>query len=250
MKPVIGITANISPPDDRNRGFSKGIALHYIQHSYIGFIESAGGSPVILPVVEDEETVSRIIDSLDGVLITGGVDIEPDLYGEPNTYSMDVDTWRDGSEIKLVNEARRRQVPIMGICRGIQLLCIAFGGSLYQDIYSSIEGVMLHTRSMSSLETHNQSGPETYHNTRLTGKSFLTEIFDGDVIRVNSSHHQSLRDPGDGLTVVSRADDSVVEAVQCFNDRCTIGVQWHPERMDDDEKQRELARWFVSQACK
>lgn len=240
MKPIIGISANVSPPDDNKRSFSKDVALHLIQDSYIKYVEEAGGIPVLLPVLKDVAAVSEIVERLDGIIITGGVDVDPSLYGEENTHSQGVNPERDAFEINLIKESKFRQVPILSICRGIQIMNLAFGGSLYQDIPTSIKDALLHTRA--------EDGTETYHQTILVGNSVLKEIFNADEIRTNSSHHQSIREPGEGLTVIAKAADGVVEAVHCADDRCTIGVQWHPERMQDDPKQIALARWFIDQA--
>jgi len=240
MKPIIGISVNISPPDDTKRTFSKNVALHLIQHDYIRFVESSGGVPIMLPVINDSVGIDGLVDKLDGLIITGGVDIDPGLYGEQNTNSQGINRERDDFEIQLIKSARERQLPILCICRGIQVLNIAFGGSLYQDIPTSIKGALKHTRI--------PNDPETFHMTSLIGKSFLNEIFNNEEIQVNSSHHQSIRDTGDGLEVVSKAPDGVVEAVQCFSDRCTVGVQWHPERLHDNPEQVKLGKWFVKQA--
>ncbi len=240
MKPIIGISANVSPPDDDKRTFSKGIALHLIQECYIKFVEMGGGIPVLLPVLGDASAIGRIVERLDGIIVTGGVDVDPGLYGEKNTHSQGVNPERDAFEINLIRESRTRQVPILAICRGTQALNIAFGGSLFQDIPASIEGALRHTRA--------EDGTETYHQTKLICDSVLKDIFGADEIRTNSSHHQSIREPGDGLTILAKATDGVNEAIQCFDDRCTIGVQWHPERMRDDPKQIELVRWFIDQA--
>ncbi len=241
MKPIIGISANISPPDDPKRSFSKGVALHHIQGSYIRFVVSSGGTPILLPVIGDPNGIRSVIDRLDGLIVTGGVDLDPRLYGEENTHSLGVNRERDDFEIELINAARSRQLPLLCICRGIQVLNVALGGTLYQDIPTAIKGALKHTRK--------PEDPETMHMTRLTGRSFLNDIFDREEFEVNSSHHQSVRVPGRGLEVVSRAPDGVVEAVQCRDDRCTVGVQWHPERLHDDRKQVGLGKWFVKRAA-
>ena len=240
MKPIIGISVNISPPDDEKRTFSRGVALHLIQHDYIRFVEAGGGIPIMLPVVNDPDSVAGLVERLDGVLVTGGVDVDPELYGEQNNHAQGVNRERDNFEINLVRETRRRQLPLMGICRGMQAMNVAFGGSLYQDIPTSFRDALRHTRA--------EDGSETYHQTKLIRESFLNAIFDDEEIRTNSSHHQSVKDPGEGLTIVAEASDGIVEAVQCFSDRCTIGVQWHPERMHDDASQVALVRWFIEQA--
>jgi putative glutamine amidotransferase len=240
MKPIIGISANVSPPDDENRTFSKGVALHLIQEDYIRFVVSAGGIPIILPVVNNTESAEGMVNRLDGLIITGGPDVEPALYNEENTHSLGIQEARDGFEIELVKAARKMDKALLGVCRGCQIINTAFGGSLYQDIPTSIEGAILHTRA--------ENGDETYHQTKLICNSVLEDIFGSNEINTNSSHHQSVKKPGFELTILAKAFDGVVEAFQCLDDRCTIAVQWHPERMRDDPKQQAFAAWFIRQA--
>ncbi|NQU06389.1 MAG: gamma-glutamyl-gamma-aminobutyrate hydrolase family protein [Calditrichaeota bacterium] len=240
MKPIIGISVNVSLPDDVKRTFSKGVALHLIQESYIRFVITAGGIPILLPVVNDPESAEGMVERLDGLIITGGVDVDPSLYKQKNTHSLGVQEARDGFEIELVKAARRQDKALLGICRGCQVINTAFGGSLYQDIPTSIDGALKHTRATDA--------PETYHQTKLICNSVLEDIFGSNEIKTNSSHHQSVKEPGVGLTILAKAFDGVVEAFQCLDDRCTIAVQWHPERMHDDPRQVALAAWFIKQA--
>ncbi len=240
MSPVVGISANISLADDEKRSFSKGTELHYLQEHYIRFVEAGDGIPLLLPPLEDLDMIPALIQRLGGLIVSGGVDVDPSLYGEANTHSKGCDLRRDRFETALIREARRQDRAILCICRGIQVLNIALGGNLYQDIPTQIKGALRHHRW--------EDGKETLHQTRLTRKSVLTELFGQEEINTNSSHHQSVREVGEGLVVLAEAADGVVEAVECPEDRCTIGVQWHPERMLKDPKQVELARWFVNQA--
>jgi len=236
-KPIIGVSVNVSPPGDKKRSFSVSVALQNIQQNYLDFVEIGGGTPVLLPVINDLDQVGTVVERLDGAIVIGGVDVDPALYGEDNTHSLGVDRKRDDFEIKLIHEARNRQLPILCICRGTQILNVALGGSLYQDIPTSFIDPLKHTRK--------PEDPETFHLTRLIKDSFLSEIFDTREFRVNSSHHQSVREPGDGLEIVSQAPDGIVEAVQHVSDRCTVGIQWHPERLLDEKDQVGISRWFV-----
>jgi len=238
MKPVIGISANLSPYDDQRRTFSKGVSLHYLQSSYCQWVIAGGGAPVILPILEDPELAPALISQLDGLIISGGVDVDPDFYKEPNTHSLGVDAVRDRFEIALVHAARREAHAVLGICRGIQILNIAFGGTLYQDISTMIDGSLQHNDW--------EGGKDAYHTILFTRASPLLDLFGREEIQVNSSHHQSIRDVGKGLEAIAASRDGVIEAVTCPADRFTFGVQWHPERMLNDSKQVELARWFVS----
>jgi putative glutamine amidotransferase len=240
MKPIIGISANISPENDERRSFAKSAKLQYAPDGYCKFVEIGGGVPIIIPVMDDVTLAANMVRGLDGLIVSGGVDLNPEHYSESNTHSMGVDPVRDAFEIALINAARVEARAVLGICRGIQVLNVAFGGSLYQDVPTMIDGALQH---------HNwEAGKDAYHSILFTRISPLSEIFQSEEIQVNSSHHQSLKLIGKGLEVLAAAKDGVVEAVTCPSDRCTFGIQWHPERMLSDPKQVQLARWFVSQA--
>ena len=240
MKPIIGISLNTSPPDDSKRSFSKGVELQYIQLPYIKFVEAGGGAPLLLPNLTDLSVIPELVNRLDGLIIIGGVDVDPQLYGEKNTHSKGCDLTRDRMEIAMVKEARRQLKPLLGICRGLQVINTAFEGSLFQDLLEMIDCAQKHHREPDE--------PEVYHKILLVRRSFLNDIFEVDELNVNSSHHQSIAVVGKGLSILAAAQDGVIEAVECPDDRCTVAVQWHPERMLDDPKQIELAKWFVSKA--
>lgn len=240
MKPVIGISLNTSPPDDSKRSFSKGVELQHIQLPYIKFVEAGGGAPLLVPNLTDLSSIPEMVDRLDGLIIIGGVDVDPQLYGEENTHSKGCDLTRDKMEIALVKEARRQLKPLMGICRGLQIINTAFQGTLFQDLLQAIDGAQKHHREPEE--------PEIYHQILLVRRSFLNDVFEVNELNVNSSHHQSVAVVGKGLSVLAAAQDGVIEALECPDDRCTMAVQWHPERMLDDPKQVALARWFVSKA--
>ncbi len=242
MRPIIGISANVSPPNDPKRTFSVGTKIHYIQEHYCQFVLVGGGVPVLLPVIEELELVVDLTSNLDGLIITGGIDVEPSLYYEINTHSMGCDILRDKFEIELVNVARKLNKPVLGICRGIQVLNVAYGGTLYQDIPTMIEGALTHHRF--------SEGKETFHTINLTIPSALSEVFKCDSLEVNSSHHQSVKTLGEGLVTLATAPDGVIEAVYSPNENSIYGVQWHPERMLNEPKQVDLARWFIQQANK
>jgi putative glutamine amidotransferase len=238
MKPIIGISVNLSLPNDPSRSFSKGVMVHYIQEHYLQYVEAGGGTPILLAPTSHPDEVAGLISGLHGLMITGGIDVDPSLYGEPNTHSKNCNPVRDRFELALIAEARRRELSLLGICRGIQVLNVAYGGSLIQDIPSTVPGALQHHRW--------EDGREAFHTLRLDGNSILSELFPADGARINSSHHQSIKAPGAGLKVLGLAGDGVVEAVVSTEDRMVLGIQWHPERMLDDPKQVDLARWFVS----
>ena len=237
-QPIIGISVNISLPDDEKRSFSQGVTVYYLQEHYGRFVEAGGGVPLLLTPLEDLELIPSLVARMDGVLLTGGVDVDPSLYNESNTHSLGCNLQRDRFEIALVNAARCQDRILLGICRGIQIMNVAYGGSLIQDIPTAIPDSLKHHRW--------EDGKESFHTIVLTAESPLSSLFPAGEVRVNSSHHQSLQKPGKDLQVVATAPDGVVEAVISTADRCAVGIQWHPERMIDDPLQVSLAKWFVS----
>lgn len=236
-RPLIGISVNVSPPDDEQRQFSRGTSVHYLQEPYLAFVEAGEGVPVMLPALERTESVQEMSARLDGVIIAGGVDVDPAFYGETNTYSRGCNPVRDRFEIQLVREFVRRRRPVMGICRGLQVMNIALGGSLVQDIAVEVSPSLKHHRW--------EDGRESFHQVAVSRDTVLWEILQSDELEVNSSHHQAVKVPGEGLVVAAHAPDGVLEAVVSAENPNFLGVQWHPERMLDRPAQVALARWFV-----
>jgi len=196
--------------------------LHAMREDYVRSVEQAGAIPVVLPPVRPEDAPA-ILDRLDGIVLSGGVDVDPSLYGQaPHPKLGRVNRRRDDFELALTREALRRDVPILAICRGQQVLNVATGGTLVQDIPSTIEGAML----------HGGKGPRSRraHRAEVAAGSRLRAILGQDELSVNSIHHQSVDRPGDGLVVSARCpEDGVVEGVEMPARRFVVGVQWHPE---------------------
>ncbi len=239
MQPLIGITSIASPANDPKRTFNVATEIQYIQLHYINYVRLGGGLPVLIPIITASDEIKAMANRLDGILLTGGQDLDPELWNEENTHSQDVCRRRDDSEIALVHAMRDLQKPILGICRGHQILNIALGGTMYQDIPSQVPDVLGHPL---------KDMKEQFHQTQLVCKSTLTELFEGNDIHTNSSHHQAVREPGDGLEIIAKASDGVIEATQRFDDYCTLSVQWHPERMQKDDNMITLTKWFISMA--
>lgn len=240
-KPLIGITCCISFANDPKRSFNIATEIQYIQRHYLEMVWNGGGIPILLPLQENLEDSFRIAQRIDGIILTGGPeDVDPDLYNESNSNSHDVNPVRDASEIELMKQMRKLSKPVLGVCRGIQILNVAMGGANYQDIPSQVKSALPHPLD--------ENKKEVFHNISFPTASILIDLFGNNEIRVNSSHHQSVKTPGVGLSVTAIASDGVIEAVQCFEDKCTVGVQWHPERMQYDEKMISLTNWFVEQA--
>jgi putative glutamine amidotransferase len=211
MRPVVGITLG----DGGRPGF------HAVREAYVRSVEQAGAVPVALPPVRAED-VPALLDRLDGVLLSGGVDVDPVLFGQaPHPKLGKVDRRRDDFELALTREALRRDRPILAICRGHQVLNVAAGGTLIQDIPSTVKGAV----------DHDARGPRwrRAHRVALAPASRLRGILGQDTMSVNSLHHQAVDRLGRGLVVSARSEDGVVEGLEEPTRRFVIAVQWHPE---------------------
>lgn len=231
--PRIGISSN------RKDGLS------CIADTYVQSVLKAGGAPVLIPVITDMEALTAIVSGLDGLLMSGGGDINPLYVGEePVPQLQDVDTFRDEFDLILLRLATNRQLPVMGICRGHQLINVAFGGSVYQDIHSQHEA---------RLFKHSQTMPreQVSHSVRITDTS--SRLFDilkkEPDIFVNSFHHQAVKDIAPEFKETTVAPDGINEAME-HSEKEIFSVQWHPEAMaaNDDELMLELFRHHVETA--
>lgn len=231
--PRIGISAN------RKDGLS------CIVETYVQAVLKAGGAPVLIPVITDIEVLTTIITGLDGLVMSGGADINP-LYiqEEPIPGLQDVDTYRDEYDLLLIRLATNRQLPMLGICRGHQILNVAFGGSLFQDIHSQNDRELL---------KHSQSLPreQVSHSVILTGTgSKLHSMLAGeDTILVNSFHHQAIKGIAPEFIATATAPDGINEAME-HPEKDIFSIQWHPEAMaaNEDEQMLKLFRYHVSAA--
>ena len=191
--------------------------------SYTEAIENAGGIPIIFPYSENEETIDKLVKICDGFLFSGGADIEPELYGEKKSAFCDASqSYRDKLELCVFRKAFAAGKPIMGICRGIQLINVALGGTLYQDIPSEYKTEVTHR------QTEAQNMPS--HSVAIEEGTPLSIIAGGNMA-ANSFHHQALKHLGDGLAVMATADDGLIEAVYHTEYPYLRAYQWHPERL-------------------
>jgi putative glutamine amidotransferase len=203
---------------------------------YCRAVEQAGGRTVLIPLL-DEEELAVFVSNLDGVLLVGGADLPPDLYGEEAHPTVRlIERERAEYLIAVARLAVNGQTPVFGICLGQQVMNVARGGTLIQDIPSEVEGALVHR------------GDGAHHAVRVVEGSRLAGIV-GTSLEVNSSHHQAVETLGEGLVVTARSPDGVIEAIELAGERFVVVVQWHPERMLDEPEQRALFRAFV-EACR
>lgn len=221
-RPLIGISANTADID---------LTLRRV---YCDQIVHAGGVPVVLPPVNDAEVLINMLEGIDGLVLTGGADYNPLWYGEqPEKELHTINSTRDLPELLLTRLAFNRQIPILGICRGVQTMAIALGGNLVQDLKTPLK--------------HGQDAPrsEATHSVTITEGSTLYALY-GQETFVNSFHHQAVKDCGSHLHVVATAPDGVIEAVESTEQKALMGVQWHPEWMDDEGL--KLFEWLTQRS--
>ena len=231
--PLIGITGNFG---------EKGCEL---AEGYFLSVLKAGGTPVVIPPHNDKEAIVTLLETLDGIVFSGGSDINPLLFGEePLPQLRSVNPKRDEQELFLAREAFHRQIPILGICRGIQVMATALGGKVWQDIYAQGEGSKL---------KHSQDMPRycASHTVSIEEGSILQSAFGNkQKLAVNSFHHQAVSDPGPHLKVSAVSPDGIIEAVESNEHKALLGVQWHPECfiLNNDESHMSVFRWLINEA--
>jgi len=213
--PLIGVTTSITVGRTPERA--------YVNSAYLLAVQQAGGVPVLLPPQLYAASLMRLARELDGLLLTGGGDLDPALFGEPAHPTVyEVAAARDNLESSAVKVALERQLPILAVCRGIQLLNVALGGTLFQDVGTD-PGTQLQ---------HSQPAPrdQPTHKVKVQAGSRLAETLGTDELEVNSMHHQAVKALGAGLAAVAWAPDQIVEGIEMTDpSRFVLGVQWHPE---------------------
>ncbi len=231
-KPLIGLTTLI----DKEQG------SYWMLPLYTESVAKSGGVPVILPPFSDAEEAASAVGALDGLLFTGGDDIAPSYYGEEKHPAIGkISAERDLSEFLLMKEAAAAKKPVFCICRGFQLLNVFFGGTLYQDLPSQYDTVIRHSQEMPY--------DEPVHGVFIPEGSPLFRIAGALEFRVNSRHHQAVKEVGEGLSVMAVSEDGLVESAFAPGYPFLMGVQWHPEHMfEKDEISRKLFAAFIG-AC-
>lgn len=232
MKPIIGVFAEIDNEFNTR-----------VQNPYIHAIERSAGIPILFPYVRDGETIELLVDICDGFFFTGGADIDPKRYGEEATESIgDIQEYRDEFEFQVFEKVINTSKPILAICRGSQLVNVALGGTLYQDIPSE----------MKTNISHRQNEPKfSYsHDVRIIVNTPLYEMMGNERIKANSFHHQAIKTLGKGLEIMAVADDGIIEAVYSSGKQYIRAYQWHPERLFKiDAQSRKIFENFIH-ACK
>ncbi len=239
-RPIIGISSSVIVDE---AGSFAGYKRAYVNKDYVDAVIRAGGVPLIIPFSTDKEVIISQAQLIDGLILSGGHDVSPYNYGqEPSQKIGETFPERDTYEIILLEESKKRNIPILGICRGFQLINVAAGGTLYQDL-SLIPGNIL---------KHNQVSNPTLktHKVEIKENSFISSIF-GKETMVNSFHHQVINKVANDFIVVAKASDGVVEAIEHKTYKFLVAVQWHPEMLAVNcEKARELFSKFVEEAKK
>lgn len=232
MKPIIGITSYIRK--DTFRNYSQ------VGYEYIDKIEKAGGIPMIIPVLikYDHNELNKIVEGIDGIIFTGGCNVDPLWYGEePREKIKEEDKLRNNFEKDIFIVAKKKEKPILGVCRGCQLINVLQSGTLIQNIDKELETSIDHTGTGKKIY-------EKKHIVTINKDSMCNYIYKKNCVKVNSFHEQCIKQLGHNLKIVARSiEDGIPEAIEYDGDNFMMGVQWHPEALED---QLELFEKFIN----
>ena len=243
-RPIIGIPTQTLHSID---GIPEALPESWVMNQrYSRAVAAAGGLPVMIPLLEDEDVLRGLYDRMDAVLIPGGVDLDPETYGEaplPTCGRLDPD--RDRVELRFARWAIAEGKPLFGLCRGLQILNVALGGTLYQDIAAQRNDALKHDY----FPTAGFSRDHLAHPVTVVSGSRLDALVGTAPLKVNSMHHQAVKDLAPGLVSTAVAPDGVIEAIESSANRFVLGVQWHPESLTDrDPRMQRLMAGFVEAA--
>lgn len=235
QSPIIGVSAGRTQ-----------VGSSIVQSTYINAIAKAGGTPVIIPAITDITILRNMVKNLDGLVLTGGEDVDPSYYGEKAIPNMnEVDSIRDIYDLVLLKLATDRNIPILGICRGEQIINVAYGGTLYQDIPTQVQDKSI---------KHKQSEPREKgtHMISIASGSQLHKILNVSEVSTNTFHHQAVKKVAPNFKIVAGTSDGVVEAIEAYPNRSIMGVQWHPEGhvLGGDTIMLKLFDFIVSESSK
>ena len=240
-RPRIGVTLDWDNDERTVKHRMRDEGTYFLYAAYVEALVAAGGVPFLLPHLVGADVVAAALDGIDGLVITGGdFDIDPHHYGAaPSADLGHVIESRTQVEWALLDGAFARELPVLAVCGGEQLLNVACGGTLIQDISSEMPGAL----------EHEQSTPknETAHDVTVVEGTLLADVVGPDALAVNSTHHQAVKDIGEGLRANAIAPDGVIEGVEKTGSAFVVGVQWHPEILaNTDSRQRHLFEVFVA----
>ena len=246
-RPLIGIPGQTLQAID---GIPDNLPHSWVMNSrYYLAVAEAGGVPVMAPLLDhDILTLRAVYDRLDGLLLAGGVDMDPATFGEdPHPALGRTDRARDAVELRLARWAIADRKPVLGLCRGHQVLNVALGGTLWQDITAQVPQAIKHDY----FPTAGYARDFLAHEIRVVEGSRLAAAFDSEQVPVNSMHHQAVKALAPGLQVSARSSDGLVEALESGTDHFLVGVQWHPEVFErSDERTRRLFQSFITAASR
>lgn len=237
--PVIGITGyadrSARPPN---------ISIFALSQTYVRAVASAGGAPVILPPYLKRPLLRALFEGIDGLLLSGGGDIHPSAFNQPDQGLLwRVDRERDQTELSLARWALSENLPVLAICRGIQVLNVVSGGTLVQDIPTEVPGALSHS------SVAGRPLPKIAHTVNVEADTRLASLIGAGDVEVNSAHHQAVDIVGDGLLITARAPDGVAEGLEAAHHPFCIGVQWHPEVMiESAPRMRRLFEGLIEAA--
>ncbi|MDP9129904.1 MAG: gamma-glutamyl-gamma-aminobutyrate hydrolase family protein [Candidatus Binatota bacterium] len=243
MQPLIAITAG----EVVNREYPWAPVTHGQSHTYVDAVVRAGGAPIIVPIVNNQTVLRKLYDQCDGLLLSGGNDLDPRNYSsKPVIKTRRISPQRDKQEIQLLKWAFEDDKPVLGICRGMQLINVTLDGNLYQDIVTSVPTAHNHEACIVDKDFNHLA-----HHLKLAAGSQLAKILETDTMAANTLHHQAVHELGKGLVITARAEDGVIEAIELPGKRFVIGVQSHPETLEagTEPHWRKLFTAFIG-SCK
>lgn len=239
-KPIIGICTSILRGEG---GVISGVERAILSSEYIKAVEKAGGNPILLAPIDNEEDIRAQVALCDGILLSGGDDINPLMYGEEphknlGVANMRLDVWQS----TIAKEAIEKDIAVLGICRGEQLLNIVCQGTLYQDMSEFGNEYLKHVQDGKRYDVS--------HTAIIEKGTILNRLF-GEKILINSYHHQSVKRLGEGLKISARAKDGIIEAIEMEGKKFVVGVQWHPEIMlEEADSMLPLFEEFIKMSVK
>lgn len=233
-KPIIGISTSVLV--DEGGGFP-GYERIYVNKDYVSSVISAGAVPLMIPMEDSEENLRQTLELVDGMIFSGGHDIAPIRYGEePHQKLQEICPERDDFDFLLYRLAKEHSLPILGICRGFQLMNVSEGGKLYQDLS------LKNTESLKHSQGHGPSVPT--HTVKVEPGSKFYKILGKEEIRVNSFHHQAVKSTSENVAISGKALDNVIEAIELKNYPFGLGVQFHPEMLQ--AKEEDMKKIFAA----